>query len=93
MSSRGKTYKHFKEQLIFEKYKHIIPEMFWRLIIKFRTSNHYLPVETGRWNNIVVEDKLCTLCEESDIGDEFHNLFVCKVYTSLLLYKSKHLHI
>ena len=40
--------KLFKEQLIFEIYLNIIPKRFWRLIIKFRTSNHYLPVETGK---------------------------------------------
>ena len=39
MLSRGKKYQLFKEQLIFEKYLNIIPKMFWRLIINFRTSN------------------------------------------------------
>ena len=48
MSSRGKTIQPFKEQFIFEKYLNIIPERFRKLIIKFRTSNHYLPLETGR---------------------------------------------
>ena len=80
MSSKGKTYKLFKEQLIFEKYLNIIPERLWRLIIKFRTSNHYLPVETGRWNNILFEDRLCTICDKNDIGDEFHYLFICKFF-------------
>lgn len=78
MSSRGQTYQLVKEQFIFENYLNIIPERLWRLIIKFRTSNHYLPVETGRWNNILFEDRLCTLCDKNDIGDEFHYLFVCK---------------
>ena len=39
MLSRGKKYQLFKKQLIFEKYLNIIPKMFWRLIINFRTSN------------------------------------------------------
>ena len=80
MLSREKTYQFFKEQLIFETYLNIIHEMFWRLIIKFRMSNHYLPVESGRKNKILFEDRLCTSCEESDIGDEFHYLFVCHFF-------------
>ena len=26
-------------------------------IFKFRTANHYLPVEIGLWNNILLEDR------------------------------------
>ena len=44
--------------------------------MKFRTSNHYLHVETGRWRNILYENRLCAYCNKNDIGDEFHYLFV-----------------
>jgi hypothetical protein len=80
LSSRGKTYKLFKQQFTFEKYFNVIPQNLWTVIIKFRTSNHYLPVETGRWNNILWEDRLCTLCDTNEIGDEFHYLFICKFF-------------
>ena len=30
----------------------------WKPILKFRTSNHYLPVEIGRWNKIPLEDRI-----------------------------------
>jgi hypothetical protein len=31
-------------------------------LYKFRTTNHRLPVETGRWNNIDRVDRICTKC-------------------------------
>ena len=74
-SLKGKTYKLFKEELNFEIYLNIIPEILW-IFMKFRTSNHYLHVETGRWRNILYENRLCAYCNKNDIGDEFHYLFV-----------------
>ena len=47
---------------------------------KFRTSNHNLPIETGRWKNIERADRLCTLCECEDVGDEYHYLFICNYF-------------
>ena len=76
-SSKGKSYQLFKEHLIFENYINIIPENLWTVLLKFRTSNHYLPVETGRWNNTLLEDRRCALCNNNHIGDEFHYLFIC----------------
>jgi hypothetical protein len=90
-SSRGNTYELFKEKLNFENYFNIIPEKLWTVIIKFRTSNHYLPIETGRWNNVLLEDRLCALCDEHTIGDEFHYLFSCKYFRNARL-ESLHPH-
>ena len=57
------------------------------MLLKFRTSNHYLPIEIGRWNNTPIEYRTCTFCN-NDIGDKFHYLFMCIFFansqTSLL---------
>ena len=45
-------------------------------LCKFRTDNHKLPVETGRWDDIAHNERTCTLCN-SDVGDKFHYLFAC----------------
>ena len=37
-------------------------------------------IETGRFRNQPVEDRLCTLCEFDEIGDECHFLFKCSLY-------------
>ena len=51
-------------------------------LLKFRLSNHRLPVETGRWENTPLDERKCVLCEKNDIGDEFHYLFVCNHFKS-----------
>jgi hypothetical protein len=47
------------------------------LMARFRLSCHHLAVETGRWQNIHVDDRKCTLCQTGSVQDEHHVLFVC----------------
>ena len=58
-------------------YFNILPEKLRSIIIKFRTSVHYLPVEIGHWDNTPLPEIYCILCNLNDIGDEFHYLFIC----------------
>ena len=61
-SSKGTTYTIFKnESLNFENYLNM-KESIWRTLLKFRTSNHNLPIETGRWKKIPITERKCTLC-------------------------------
>ena len=53
-----------------------------RAQIKFRTRNHMLPVETGRWRRIPRENRKCHLCH-LDIGDEYHYLINCNFLNNL----------
>ena len=94
-SFKGKNYTLFKQDLNFENYLIKLNKKHCSSLLKFRLSNHRLPVETGRWENTPLEDRKCTLCSKHDIGYEFHYLFVCdhfisdrKKYLSLYLYKS-----
>ena len=48
--------------------------------IKYKTSNHKLPIETGRWNNTLFNERTCLDCN-NEIGDEFHYLFVCPKFS------------
>ena len=43
----------------------------------FRTRNHKLPIETGRWIRLDISERKCHLCYQ-DVGDEFHFLFSCQ---------------
>ena len=36
-----------------------------------------MPVETGRWQNIELDDRKCTICDKNTLGDEFHYLMEC----------------
>ncbi len=54
-----------------------LPESKHIPLIKFRTTNHKLPIETGRWNNIELSERKCNKCNMNTIGDEFHYLLEC----------------
>ena len=50
-------------------------------MLSFRTRNHKLPVEIGRWKKIDFDRRLCMLCK-TDVGDEFHYILNCKYFRS-----------
>jgi hypothetical protein len=41
-------------------------------------GNHRLPIETGRWHGIDHGNRLCNICTDAKIGDEFHYILQCK---------------
>jgi hypothetical protein len=49
-------------------------------LCKFRTTNHKLPIEQGRWNNIQRENRKCNLCNLEEIGDEFPYILNCPYF-------------
>ena len=53
---------------------------FYIPIAKFRTTNHHLPVEKGRWENIERSQRVCTICNRNALGNEFHYLFECDAF-------------
>ena len=81
-NSSSYTYRIFKTDFQFENYLTRVPFNLRKYLIKFRTLNHRLPVETGRWRKIAREQCKCHLCLD-DIGDEYHYLMVCKRLTVL----------
>jgi hypothetical protein len=52
----------FKENFEFENYFRILEDKDMHTLCKFRTTNHKLPIETGRWNNIDRVNRICTKC-------------------------------
>jgi hypothetical protein len=51
-------------------------------LCKFRTTNHKLPIETGRWNNIDRVNRICTKCNNITIGDEYHYIIECEHFSN-----------
>ena len=47
-------------------------------LCKFRTCNHRLPIEIGRWQNVDRSDRICHICQTTEIGDEFHYILQCR---------------
>ena len=81
-SSKCSLYRNLKNNLEVEKYLTVLVDPLKSNLVRFRTSNHRLPIELGRYNEIVRKDRLCTLCQSNDIGDEYHYLFICPFFKS-----------
>ena len=77
-SSMTVNYRIYKHDLKLESYHLKLPETLWKSFLKFRTCNNNLPVNKARYLDIPRNERLCTLCNSNDIGDEFHYLFICK---------------
>ena len=68
-SPSARTYILYKDALIFSK--HIYEIQKWRISqTRFRTNNHMLAIETGRWNKSPINERKCNFCLE--LEDEFH---------------------
>ena len=82
-TSDTNLYKYFKNT--FERNVYFDKLSFFQCknIIRFLTRNHRLPIETGRWQNKPVNERKCITC--SDIGDEYHYLFVCPIFVNYRL--------
>jgi len=53
------------------------------LLAKFRCGILQLKIETGRFNQTKLEDRLCDICNNDEIEDEYHFLCNCAKYSSL----------
>ena len=79
-SSKGQNYKLLKAELAFEIYLTKFPKKIYLPLLKFRTSNHKLPVERGRWENKPYNERVCTICHRNTLGDEFHYILECDAF-------------
>ena len=82
-SSKCLIYRVYKKDFCFEKYLDILPFNLCRILCKFRTMNHLLPIEKGRHLHIERNQRICHLCPKQSLGDEFHYLFECHFFNSL----------
>ena len=71
-------YSEVKNKVRFESYLDLIKNVKTRVAVtKMRISCHLLPIESGRYKKIRRVERLCPLCNRSEIGDEFHYLLKC----------------
>lgn len=61
----------------------MLPSKLRKILVKFRTTNHHLPVEIGRWGIVERSKRYCNLCNCNKIGDEFHVILECKALSKL----------
>ena len=77
-SSKGLCYELSKENFEYESYLDILTYKNRITFCKFRTGNHRLAIETGRLNGIDHGNRLCNICKDAEICDEFHYILQCK---------------
>ena len=71
-------YKELKVNFKLESYLYKVPFCLSRYLLKFRTCNHRLAIETGRYVNIERNERYCNNCNLNTIGDEFHLFYECQ---------------
>lgn len=81
-SSSSNNYRLYKSEFKKSDYFSLLSDTMCRNFLAFRSRNHRLPVETGRWLSVAHNDRKCPLCKE-DIGDEFHYIMACKHFFNL----------
>ena len=64
ISSYGSNYRLYKETFGFSSYFSILPSYYSKRLVSFRTRNHKLPIEIGRWNGVPFYEKVCLLCQK-----------------------------
>jgi len=79
--SKLRTYCLFKTKLKLEKYLYSSNSYGKQLHTSIRTGTNKLEIETGRWNNVEVTQRICKNCDQKVIEDEVHFVVQCPRYT------------
>ena len=62
---------------VLEEYLTCLPSILRQRVLQFRLSNHRLPIQQRRSLGISRDERICTLCDSGEVGDEFHYLLNC----------------
>ena len=76
-------YRSLKDNLVLEKYLTLLSNSDRITLCKFRCRNSRIPVVTLSFNNnnIPYEERVCSVCNMNEIGDEFHYILQCPALT------------
>ena len=76
-----RTYIKFKSEFKTEEYVcACLPRYERSLLAQFRSGILPLRIETGRFRNLKVEERICLLCNNDKIEDEYHFLCECSLF-------------
>lgn len=78
------SYVLYKKDFKYEKYLDIVSNDYMRKeMSRLRLSSHSLLIETGRYNNVVRNLRLCKCCNLNVVESEFHFMLCCPLYRNL----------
>ncbi len=52
-------------------------------LVQYRCAIFPLEIESGRWQNKPVEERICTVCESGEVKNKFHFIFSCTSYNNI----------
>lgn len=76
-----RTYNLFKKDFGVEKYVKTCDKYLRSHIAQIRSGILPLNIELGRHRQILLENRKCTVCNSSEIEDEFHFMCQCNFYS------------
>ena len=76
-------YRIFKKEFQYEIYFNILPIELAIPFFHFRSLNHKMPIEWGRFLGTVRDDRICELCSLHRLGDEYHYVLECTYFEDL----------
>ena len=80
--SKLRFYRIFKDELKVEKFVTInLPVSHRSILSQLRYGVLPLHVETGRFHNMPVQERICKFCNANEVETELHFLFYCQLYT------------
>ena len=79
-SAKCLNYRIYKTDLKLENYLLCLPKNLSIELCRFRCLNSNLPIEKGRYFGIERENRLCSLCDRQELGDEYHYIFNCTFF-------------
>ena len=89
IESDSNIYRIFKVNFEQSPYTKLLPINLCKTFLRYRTRNHHLPTEIGRWRGIPYYDRLCNFCKQT-IGDEYHMVLECP-HVHILLPKDENM--
>ena len=79
-SSKCTYYKYIKDKPGMAYYLTCLSHKHTLSLMKFRTANHRLPIEIGRYTNTIRAARICPFC--SSVGDEYHYVMYCPKFNT-----------
>ena len=83
-------YIECKQEFKLENYLMCENHNYRQAICNFRLNNTRIPKVTGRFKGLERSQRVCTLCNNNSVGDEFHVIFECK-NQSIMHFRRKYL--
>jgi hypothetical protein len=78
-ASKLRTFAKLKTTSGMEDYAKSLPRRDRRIIVELRCGVAHLEIETGRWDDVSVEERVCSFCPDK-VEDEQHFLVECPKY-------------